>query len=159
KPRIRFFLALALTGLFATVALAAGPGAVRKRAESSTLVAGTIDIEQDGTVSAHRIDQPEKLLPQVVGLLDRVVPRWRFEPVLIEGRPVRGRAKVHVRVVLDRMGEDTYQLRIGSVTFFDEQRGAKGEAIVIAGAMTPPKYPTDADMTGVQGTVYLVLKI
>ena len=157
-PRIRFFLAFASMVLFASVALAAGPGAVRKRAESSTLVTGTIDIEKDGRVGGHRIDHPEKLHPQAVRLIHQAAPHWRFEPVLVDGTPVRARTKMSVRVILNRKGEDAYQLRIGGATFGDEA-GVKGEAVTVADRMTPPKYPAGAYMSGIQGTVYLVLRI
>jgi hypothetical protein len=163
KPRIRNVLAYACIALFASVALAAGPAAVRKRAESSTLVTGSIDIERDGSVGGHRLDRPEQLHPQVVRLINQAAPHWRFEPVLIDGKPVQARAKMSVRVILNKQGEneqgeEQYRLRIGGASFGDAH-GVKGETVTAADMKSAPAYPKSAWQAGIQGTVYLVLKI
>jgi hypothetical protein len=163
KPRIRILLAYACLALFASVALAAGPAGVRKRAESSTLVTGNIHIERDGSVGGHSLDRPEQLHPQVVRLINQAAPHWRFEPVVVDGQPVRARAKMSVRVILNKQGEneqgeDQYRLRIGSASFGDPH-GVKGETVTAADMKSPPTYPKSAWQAGIQGTVYLVLKI
>ena len=94
----------------------------------------------------------------MVRLIDQAAPHWRFDPVLVDGKPVRARTRMSVRVILNRKDEGTYQLRIGGATFGDET-GVEGEAVTVAGRLTPPKYPANAYMSGIQGTVYLVLKI
>ena len=87
---IRVWVGVALL-LGAGWALAAGPGAVRKQVESSMLVAGTIDIEKDGSVGGHGLDKPEQLPKGVVAFIGRTVPAWTFEPVVVDGKPVRAR--------------------------------------------------------------------
>jgi hypothetical protein len=155
KLRIGIGLLLALA-MFA--AAAAGPGGVRKRAEASMLITGWIDIGKDGGVKAHRLDQPEKLPPEVVELVAKVVPGWRFEPVVLAGRSVNARTRMSARVILAKSGDNGYVLRMGSTSFGDEQP-VKGEALTIIDRMRPPNYPQSAYMAGVQGTVYLILKV
>lgn len=155
KFRIGLGLLLALATF---VAAAAGPAGVRKRAEASMLVTGWIDIGKDGSVSAHRLDQPDKLPPEVVELIGNVVPGWRFEPIVVAGRNVNARTRMSARIILAKNGENNYVLRMGSASFGDE-KPIKGEAPTILGQMTPPNYPRSAYMAGVQGTAYLMLKV
>lgn len=143
---------------FAAGAFAAGKDEVRKQAESSMLVTGTVDIDAEGHVERHALDKREALPPAVVELIDRHAPGWRFEPVLVDGRPVKARAKMSLRLVASRLADDAFQLRIQSGVFGDDGTAAR-EQRVTSGKMRPPEYPPDAYRVGVQGTVYLVLRI
>ena len=49
-------------------------------------------------------------------------------------------------------------MHIGGASF-GEASGAKGETVTAADMLKPPKYPTGAWVAGVEGTVYLVLKV
>jgi len=141
----------------AFVVLAAGPGAVRKQVESSMLVTGTIDIEPDGSVSGHRLDQPEKLPKGVVLLIRRSTPDWRFEPVLVDGKAVKARARMSLRVVAKKIDQTSFNVEIRNASF-GEEREAPGTQVESVG-MKPPNYPRAAWSSGITGTVYLVVRI
>lgn len=152
----RLGLALMLS-LCAFVVAAAGPGAVRKQVEASTVVTGTIEIEPDGSVSAHRLDQPEVLPEGISALAAQVVPGWRFEPIMVDGRPAPVRAKMSLRVVAKKQGNDGFLLSIRSAAF-GADAGAPGETVT-SKQMRLPRFPVDAVRSGVAGTVFLVLRI
>lgn len=138
----------------------AGRAEVRKQAEMSMLVTGSIVIDKDGSVAAHTLDQQEKLPPAAVELVNKVLPEWQFEPVVIDGRSVRGRAKMGLRVIASPLDDGNYRLRIGSASFGDEGKTAakKGTANERK-KLTPPSYPPAAYRSGIRGTVYLLVKV
>jgi hypothetical protein len=146
--------AVAMTGL----ALAAGPGAARKRAEASMLVTGDIMVAPDGSVTGYTLDKQEKIPQEVTGLVARAAPKWRFEPVMQDGHAVAAKAHMNIRLVAQHATEDsdTYVIHIASASFGDY--GAGGESMTYA-SRTPPSYPRDAATAGVQGTVYLLLRV
>jgi len=147
------WLGLSLSVL-ATVALAAGPEAVRKRVEASMVVTGTIVVAPDGSVSTYEVDREKKVPAPVLELIGKNAPRWKFEPVKQNGNPVAARAKMSLRVVARPQDDDgrNYKLDIqsvhfgddGKITFKDRQR---------------PRYPEAALKSRVEGTVYLLLKV
>lgn len=147
----------ALLGLFlvAGATHALGPGGVRKQAEASMLVRGTLDITPDGRVSSHQLDGADKLPSGVVKLLAERIAQWQFEPVLVDNRAVPARSPMQLRLVAKRDG-DNYLLRIAGATF-----GAppEGEWPSSQGKLAPPRYPKEAAYAGVSGTVYLVLRV
>ncbi|MCA1714976.1 MAG: energy transducer TonB, partial [Gammaproteobacteria bacterium] len=134
---------------------AGGPGAVRKQVESSMLVTGTVYVEPDGSVSRFAIDQRQQLPSGVVGLIEKSVPGWKFEPVLVNGAAVKAKANMSLRIVAKKLDAERYQVAIGSASF-GEDRTDEG---VTSEKMTPPRYPSSAVHAGVSGTVYLVLRI
>lgn len=128
--------------------------------EASMVVTGHVDIEADGTVSAHSLDQRDKLPGFVTALIERQAPRWRFEPYEVDGAPVAARAKMSLRVVAEPVeGSDDYALRIDNAHF-----GAQGESDAETARlrrknMKPPVYPDSMLARGVEGVAYVVLKI
>lgn len=157
---------LLLTVLFTGPVLAAGPSAVRKQAEASMLVTGRVTIEQDGSVSGWEVDQREKLPSGVTGLVDRAVGQWKFEPVLIDGKPTRGRARMSLLLVANALDEGRYEVSLRSGHFGREalsheelkQHGFDRE-LVTALEMKPPGYPLRAQSMGGQGIVYVVVRV
>lgn len=146
--------ALAMTG----VAVAEGPGAARKRAEASMLITGEIMVATDGSVTGYAVDKQEKLPPQVQSLLAQATPKWRFEPVMRDGQAVAAKAHMNLRIVAKRDTPDSpdYMISIASASFGEE--GAGGEQMTYA-KRTPPSYPRNAAAAGVQGTVYLAIRV
>jgi hypothetical protein len=142
--------------VFSCLALAGtGPGAVRKQIESTMLVTGMIDVEPDGHVSTYSLDQADKLPPGIVELVEGVVPAWTFEPVLVDGRPIRARATMTLRIVARKLEDQNYSIGIRSASF---GKGEPGQS-VRADKMEAPGYPATAAKSGVAGTVYVVLRI
>ncbi|MDI9238329.1 energy transducer TonB [Lysobacter sp. LF1] len=142
--------------LCAGVALAAEQRPVREQVENSMLVTGAIDIQPDGTVAGHALDEPEKLPSGIVQLLAQATPHWRFEPVRVEGKPVFARTKMSVRIVAKRQGDGGYEVRVASARF-GEPRSEDWPSH--DGPLGRPRFPKEAAQAGVGGTVYVMLKI
>lgn len=143
-------------------AVAEGPQAVRKQVVTSMLAAGTIDIATDGSVASYRFDEQEKMPEFVIDLANKAIPAWRFEPVMIAGKPVKARAKMGVRFVANQVGDGSIRVSIQSASFGDEAReqdGSDPRHISAKGKLKPPAYPPAAYQYGVTGEVYLVLRI
>ena len=155
------------------VALAAGPAAVRKQAEAKMLVTGRIHVDVAGKVSGYSLDEKEKLPPAVVEIIDRRLPGWMFEPVLVAGRPANATADMSIRLVAKKLDQDNYLVTIRSAAFGDESaksRRAIQEAIqaklasaevadkVCTRGLTPPNYPESGARSGVAANVYLLVK-
>ena len=124
--------------------------------EASMLVTGTIVVAPDGSVSSYAIDHPEKLPPAVLAIIRTSTPHWTFKKVLLDGKPVRARASMSLRIVATPMQQkDRYTVAIRGASFGS---GAPGES-VSKNVRIPPRYPRDAVLDRVSGTVYLVVKI
>lgn len=154
---LRKWSAVLVLMLWTSIAMAGVTTAdVRKQVEASMLLKGTIDIDAQGQVVEYHLEQTEALTPAVLGIIDRRVRAWRFEPVLVDGKAVRARSPMQLRLVTKKDGEN-YLFRIAGATFgtTDEE----GEVPTSKGPLTPPKYPSVAAYSNVGGTVYLVLRV
>lgn len=154
--KIKVFAGL-LLAVFAAVALAQSPRQVRNQAEASMVVTGHVDVEADGTVSAHGIDGRDGYPDYVLAMVDNAAPTWRFEPVLVNGEPVAARAKMSLRLVARPVGDGGYEVYIDSGRFGDYSDTATDRAT--KRTMDPPLYPHDMVRAGAQGTAYVLLKI
>lgn len=165
--RMKRVLLAGMLAVLGFAALAAGPAAVRKQIEASMLVTGHVLIDPDGSVSGWEIDQRGKLPAAVVELVEHSASSWRFDPVMVDGKARKARARMSLRVVAKRIegDEDDYRITIRAGYFGEEAMTAeerKALALtdrVQANRMKPPTYPDVAWQSGVRGTVYLVLKI
>lgn len=150
---------LAIACLVPLIAHAQTAREMRKQVEGSMLVTGSIDIDRDGAITAHSIDQQEKLPPYVVSLIDRAVPALRFEPYLVDGAAVAARAKMSLRLVAAPHGESG-DMNVGiRSAHFGEYDPTVTDEVRPAKRMTPPRYPESVVSAGGQGTAYLVLQI
>lgn len=160
--------------LLAGVVHAAGPRAVREQAEMSMLVTGMVLVDADGSVSGWEVDQREKLPDYVANLVERSAPMWKFEPVLVDGRPRATKARMSLRLVAEKLDDGNFRIAISNGYFGRDAMSGKerkaldrsgdddeGQAndILRAVAMRPPGYPDSALQMGARGTVYLVLRI
>ena len=161
RARILVLLLVLLTG----AVQAAGPRAVREQAEMSMLVTGMVLVGADGHVTGWEIDQREKLPVAVVNLIEQSAPVWRFEPTLVDGQPRQVKAPMSLRLVANRLDNGNYRIAIRSGHFgedtldWDGRKAAGGTDTLQAVDLRPPTYSLDALHMGVQGTVYLVLRI
>ena len=137
-------------------AFGGGPGAVRKQVEASMLVTGKIDVDSIGAVSGFSLERQEKLPAGVVNLIAKAVPTWKFEPVVIDGKPTNVTTRMNIRLVARKLDDDNYSIELRSAGFgspsdksADRPRGQK---------LTPPAYPGNAVASGVAGTVYLLVR-
>lgn len=155
KVRIWFGVLLAL---LAGTAMAQSAQQVRKQAEASMVVTGHVDIEADGSVSAHVIDHREKLPDYVVSMVDRAAQTWRFEPILVDGQPVPARARMSLRLLAQPIeGGTEYRMSIANGSFGEDSNQDTDR--VRRGELKPPSYPPAMLYRGVEGTAYLLLKI
>lgn len=149
-------LAALMLLLSASFVHAAGPRAALNAMEASMLVTGDIEVDQDGSVQRFELDQRSRLPQPVDRLLGEAVPRWRFEPTLVDGQPAAVRTRMRIRVAATRApgDPDSYVLRVAGASF-----GEAGEGGLRTKAIEPPAYPRVPLDRGVQGTVYLLLRI
>lgn len=157
---------LGIALLLASGIAAADRAAVRKQAEASMLVTGSIQVDAVGKVTGFSFDQPDKLPAAVVDLLGNAVPKWRFEPVLVDGQPARVNTDMSIRIVANKLDNGDYKVGIRSAGFGDlagrNPKVVKAPRKVAAGTcpnMAPPRYPDGAARMGVASNVYLLLKV
>jgi hypothetical protein len=156
-----------------SVADAQNARAARKQIEGSMLVTGRVTITQAGTVGDWTIDRREDLPPAVLNVIDASAPGWRFEPILVDGKPAHGSARMGLRMVAERVDDERFRVSIRDGYFgreaarmtreADVRRDASADAAptdqVSSVRMSAPRYPDLALAAGVTGTVYLVLRI
>lgn len=158
-------LGMALAFLLLATQAHAGAGKeiaeARQSIESTMLVTGMIDIREDGSVAGHELDQPDKLPPVVVDLVEQTVSGFRFEPNVRDGKAAHARSRMGVRVVAKKVDDDHMSLRISNASFWNNENemGAKHVSKKIERRFVPPKYPSQAVNAGFSGTVYLAIKV
>jgi len=146
-----------LAALLQGDALAGGRDEIRKQAEMSMLLTGNIEIERDGSVSKYELDNAGKLPAVAVRIMDRARATWRFDPILVEGKPIRARTALTVRLAaMPRESGEGFDVRIASANF---GQFAPGEWVSSEGRMASPVYPQHAASSGVRGTVYVIVRI
>lgn len=114
---MRRFLFGVLLAALALPALGQTEAAVRKTAESSTLVTGTVVVDEKGAVSQLEIDQPDKFTPAILNFVKSSAALWRFEPQAVDGKLVRIRNKFSIRLAAQEHEDGTYKIRIAGADF------------------------------------------
>lgn len=146
---------------------ARGPAAVRKQVEASMLVTGSIQVDGEGKVAGFSLDQKEKIPVGVVNMLDKALPTWRFEPVLVAGRPADVTTDMSVRLVAKKLDDGDYSVSIRSAGFGDhadrnpkmvKSEGKSKVESSCTASLRAPRYPDIAARSGVASSVYLLLK-
>lgn len=147
------------------IACTAGAGIkeVRQQVEASMLVTGAIIIEPEGAVEKLDIDQRDKLPEAVIGLVEKAAAGWKFEPILVDGVARRGKARMSLRVVANKLPNGDFQVALRGSHFGDEaispeERQQRNDSVRSI-KLQPPAYPGGAARLGAQGTVYLVVKV
>jgi hypothetical protein len=130
---------------------------VRKQAEASMLVTGTVDIQPDGSVSGHVLDALDKLPSYVIDLVRRAVPALRFEPVIVDGQAVVARARMSLRLVARQGDEGSMVVGIRSAHFGEEDLLSSDQVRPLK--MSPPRFPAAAYQMGGKGTAYLLIQV
>jgi hypothetical protein len=153
----RYWIGACLMACAFVAVAASGNAAVRKQVEASMLLTGTIDIGVDGSVTGHALDHADKLEAGVIGLVDRTLPAWRFEPVVEDGKAHKATAKMSLLIVANKLDADHFTVRIRSANFAEDR--PLTEAGIGRKEMAPPKYPAEAYRSGVTGTVYLLVRV
>jgi hypothetical protein len=134
-----------------------GVSSVRERIESSMVVRGEVGIEADGSVLAIKLEKEDALPAALVDLVRNAALGWRFEPVLKDGVAVRALAPMSLRVIARELDRGRYEVRLGGINF-NRVDSDSLERITIIDSIAP-RYPRQAMVAGVSGSVYLVLKV
>ncbi|GAA4804078.1 protein tonB [Lysobacter hankyongensis] len=155
--RLRTLLLLCLLPLVAFAASAADKrDEIRRQAESSLSVSGTIDITAEGKVVRHALDAPETLPKGIVDMTARLAPQWTFEPVQLPAGTV-SRSKMSLLYVAKRLDNGDYRIELRSANFASDLPPEAGIRIARRGRM--PAYPENLVERAINGTVYLVVQI
>jgi hypothetical protein len=117
------------------------------------VVTGTIGITPQGGVMGYTLDQPEKLPPVVAEVIGENIPRWSFEPVLREGKPIAAKTRMTLRLVARPMGSGKFQIAVRGAYFGDQGLVAK----TVKAAQ--PRFPREAIRNRLDAWVYLALRI
>lgn len=128
---------------------------MRKQIEMSMPVTGTIDLDAAGGVSGYTLDRPEALPKSVVTLVGNTVSTWRFEPVVIDGKARNVRTPMRLLLGARQLESGNYGVQVRDASFGNQ----KNPDLPKGRQMSPPEYPADAEYAGVQGTVFLVIRI
>ena len=167
-------LATLLCVAMAAPTLAGASGSTAGDAAAAAKGEAVITMRLDGEISVnpqgrvHDYEIRTKMTPGVQQLLDTAIPNWRFEPVLVDGKPVIARAPMRVVVAATQTGQN-YSIRIDNVIFrpntsaefaTEAKLSEADDGYRIEGVkMTPPSYPGDLMRKGVEGLVVLTVRI
>ncbi|OUL16654.1 hypothetical protein B0X78_04020 [bacterium AM6] len=133
---------------------------VRRQAEASMTLSGVIDIGREGQVEGFQLDHREKVDAGVAGFVDKAVQSWRFEPTLVDGKPMPARTTVHLRLIAGNMEGNSMQVRVVDARF-GKLGGSSAPSTddVTAAKTRAPVYPPQAASIRGQGTVMLLVKV
>jgi len=150
-------VALALTTL---TARADGASEVRKEAEASMLLTGSVEVGLDGSLRGYQLDQPEKIESTIRDFVDRNIKNWSFAVgPLPQG--VSANATIvntmSILVVAKPMDADTYTLCLAA-SYFSPKNPEPGSEVAYK-KVTQPAYPKEAVYAKVEGKVYLLVKV
>ena len=150
-------------------------------------VDGDLTIDAEGRVVGYRIRT--KLEPQIEKLVAKAVPRWRFQPILLGGKPVSATSPMRITLAATE-ANGGYEVRVDNVVFrpntkedYEAELAAQREAaarglsieasgkkaedsgeprqqvFITANKLTPPGYPAGLNKAGVEGVVLLNLRL
>lgn len=136
----------------------------KKQAEASMGLTGSIIVGPDGDVREYSIDKQDKVSDAVLGFLKSSVAQWKFEPMLVDGKPVATKSRMYLNLIAKVHETGGYEVRVGGVSFSpyfdaDSRKEEKKRAEQRLKDMPPPRYPGGAARAGAQGTAYLILKL
>lgn len=153
---------LVLIALLALFVLSSASG---RSIDASMIVTGAIVVNPDGTVQGYRLDKQDKLPPAVVGLIRHTVARWKFEPVMTDGKPTLAEASMSLRIVAHQIDEKHATAQVVGANFgCDARRQPESSECppdqwVRPLARPKPGYPMNLSEAGVGGIVYVVLDV
>ncbi|HEX5960830.1 MAG TPA: energy transducer TonB [Rhodanobacteraceae bacterium] len=142
-----------------------GVDAAKRSVEASMLVTGEIAVNPDGSVYGYSLDQRDKLPPVVVKLIGQTLPRWKFTPVMVDGKAMLAKATMSLRVVAKQLDGKHDAISVESAAFGIETAQAHTPSACADGACLtylarrPPDYPRDLVEELVSGTVYLAVEV
>lgn len=131
------------------------------------VVTGTITVGPDGGVQSYMVHELDKLPPAARQIVQATVPRWRFVPVIANGKAVTVEAGMSLRIIADMIDRTHARVRVAGAEFGCEAGRAldllpeacpKGSTVSYV-HRRPPQYPLDALRARVGGEVFLAIRI
>lgn len=118
---------------------------------------GELAIDAEGRVVEVKLDH-QRLGANVMESFEQQMMAWRFEPILVDGKPARAYARVNLALFVVRdPGAQGVRIGFKEVTFRDAtDEAAAAEA---ARRMSPPRYPTRQADNDVGARVKLFLQL
>jgi TonB family protein len=110
-------------------------------------VVGELVVGPDGTVRDYSLEAGQA--PLIENLIEKSVTAWKFEPVLMDGKPVVAKTRMSLSILASPAGDD-YALRVDDVWFGDFKS---------TGKTIPPRYPKAALKEGVEARVLLTARV
>jgi hypothetical protein len=153
----RLWTGLILAGCSALVLASGQASSAMHQSEASMLVAGTLDIEPDGSVSGYTLEHSNVLPTAITELASKTLPQWRFEPVLKGGKPVKARASMYLQFIGNQVDKTHYAVELRGANFTNSKDDM--DEVVSLQQMKTPSYPQDMLDADITGTVYLALHI
>jgi TonB family protein len=156
-----------LRALLAAALLATLPAAAAERLPPpdiqapvyATRVDSTIEIGPDGSVVGY--EPITELKDPLASRVRAIAEGFRFEPVLVDGKPVIARTRMRMHLVAEPVGDGDLQLKVEHVGFPE----GEGEASPVADRFargiakrTPIKYPEEALYMGLSGRVMVAFR-
>lgn len=111
-------------------------------------VDGAIEIDPEGKVHDYAIET--RLAPALRDHIDQRVRQWRFEPIMVDGRPVIAKTRMRLNLHAQSTGEN-YLLRVDSVHFGEPKAHMRGRRGL--------RYPPNALRERLGAYVMLALRI
>jgi TonB family protein len=156
---MRFCLAITLT-LTALTTWASGTKEMRKQAEASMLLTGSVEVARDGSLRSYQLDQPEKIDSAIRDFVDSNIKSWSFA---VDSLPpgVSANATIlndmSILVVAKPLEGDKFSLRLAASDF--SPRNPQAGTGFAYKHIKPPEYPSSAVRARVQGRVFLLVKL
>jgi len=157
RNRSPWWLVCALWAVSAVALAAKKPASTDAEAEAGIQVAGTILVGPEGKPLEYELTGGDRLPKEVRRFLDFHIPRWQFDPPVVDGKPVALRNRMGLYLVAKPSDDGGMRIVLQSASFFPTERG--GGYDITGARMPPPPYPEAAAEVGVEATVYLVLKV
>lgn len=141
--------------------LARTPAArVLDQAVNTLAVRGSIEIDVNGNVQRYTLEHPEAYSTAVREMLERIVPRWTFRPVLVDGAPVAARSAMYLRLQADPIGDGQFRIVVAGATFGNDGNAGPGTHVAVdVRSMPRPIYPKDEIRAQVGAQVLVVVRV
>lgn len=109
---------------------------------------GTLEVGPDGAVRSYTIEGDTDAAAKKA--VEAAVAKWRFRPVVRDGKPVIARTTMHLGLKAIPTEHDTFQLKLETATFGDEVKLRN---------VPPPKFPYEAAQARLSARVMVVLDV
>lgn len=131
--------------------------AARRQIEATMRVAGGLEVDDQGRVTAYTLDHPDALPADVTRLLAQSLPALRFEPVRHGGQAQAVHARMNLVVAARQVDPQHVAIRLRSAHFTDADLPAS-ERMTMRSRIFP-RYPDEAALANVGGAVYVAVRV